>query len=112
MTKILLPGYFLIRQVKTSQKDNKYYFQLVEDPWQSTLDFVFQVKVDSKDRTWFTTQGKGVYCIEPDGDIIPYKGNDSLELRYTYSICEDQRNVMWILRMTESSSLIISRTRQ
>ncbi|MEP6647281.1 MAG: two-component regulator propeller domain-containing protein [Saprospiraceae bacterium] len=69
-------------------------FQLLSDPWQSNLHFVFQVFVDSKDRAWFATDGNGAYCV--DGNkITQFKGNDSIILRTVYSICEDQQGHMW-----------------
>lgn len=74
--------------------ENKMDFQLMSDPWQSNLHFVFQVYVDSKDRTWFATDGNGVYC--DDGvKVKQYKGDDHLQLRTVYSICEDHRGHMW-----------------
>jgi len=79
---------------KDITKEKDIHFQLLSDPWQSNLHFVFQVFVDSKDRAWFATDGNGVYCIDR-GEIIPYKGNDSLTLRTVYSICEDQRGHLW-----------------
>ena len=88
-------GVFSYPGDKDITKDNKYQFQLIDDPWKSNLDFVYQVKVDSKDRTWFATDGNGVYSLEPDGSKSQYEGDSSLDLRIVYSICEDQRNVMW-----------------
>ncbi len=79
---------------KDITKEKDIHFQLLSDPWQSNLHFVYQVFVDSKDRAWFATDGNGVYCIEGE-KIIPYKGNDSLTLKTVYSICEDQRGHLW-----------------
>ncbi len=73
---------------------NNRNFQLLSDPWQSNLHFVFQVYVDSKNRTWFATDGNGVFC--DDGNkIVQYAGNDSLQLRTVYSVCEDHRGHIW-----------------
>src|SRR6185369_4634099 len=59
---------------------NKTAFQLLSDPWQSNLHFVFQVYVDSKNKTWFATDGNGVYC--DDGDkIVQYAGDDQVHLQ-------------------------------
>ena len=74
--------------------DNNVTFNLISDPWQSSLHFVFQVFVDSKDRAWFGTDGNGVYCI--DGDkVVQHKGNDEVPIRTVYSICEDQSGHLW-----------------
>jgi len=69
-------------------------FQLLSDPWQSNLHFVFHVFVDSKNRTWFATDGNGVYCNDVE-KITQIAGNDSVQLRTVYSICEDHRGHMW-----------------
>jgi ligand-binding sensor domain-containing protein len=56
-----------------SKKD----FQLMSDPWQSNLHFVFQVFVDSRDRVWFATDGNGVFC--DDGhQVKQYEGNEEV----------------------------------
>lgn len=69
-------------------------FDLVDGTWQSNLHFVFQVFVDSKNRSWFATDGNGVYSI--DGKTITqHKGNDDLLIRTVYSICEDHNGHMW-----------------
>ncbi|MFZ1676779.1 MAG: two-component regulator propeller domain-containing protein [Saprospiraceae bacterium] len=79
---------------KDITKENDIHFQLLNDPWQSNLHFVYQVFVDSKDRAWFATDGNGVYCV--DGNhVTQYKGYDSIALRKVYSICEDQQEHMW-----------------
>ena len=74
--------------------ERKPVFDLVNDPWQSSLHFVFQIYVDSKDRAWFATDGNGVYCID-EGKVTQYTGNDSLVIRTVYSICEDRAGHMW-----------------
>ena len=74
--------------------DNNIDFNLVSDPWQSNLHFVFQVFVDSKERVWFATDGNGVYSM--DGDkVTQHTGNDSILIRTVYSICEDQLGHLW-----------------
>lgn len=74
--------------------DHNIGFNLVSDPWQSNLHFVFQVFVDSKDRVWFATDGNGVYCLDRD-NVTQHKGNDSIMIRTVYSICEDQLGHLW-----------------
>lgn len=74
--------------------DKAVHFNLVSDPWQSNLHFVFQVFVDSKDRTWFATDGNGVFCIDGD-EVIQHQGNDNILIRTVYAVCEDQRGHLW-----------------
>lgn len=75
-------------------EDDDVTFDIVDDPWQSNLNFVYQVLVDSKDRAWFGTDGKGVYCID-NGNVTQYLGSDSVNLRSVYSICEDKGGHLW-----------------
>ena len=73
---------------------NRSSFSLLSDPWQSNLHFVFQVYVDSKNKTWFATDGNGVFC--DDGNkIIQYTGDEKAPLRTVYSVCEDHRGHLW-----------------
>ncbi|MDQ3015296.1 MAG: histidine kinase [Bacteroidota bacterium] len=74
--------------------DKNIRFPLVDNAWQSSLHFVFQVFVDSKDKAWFATSGNGVYCIQGDS-VRQFSGTDSIPLRTVYSICEDHRGHMW-----------------
>lgn len=75
-------------------KEQKPDFQLLSDPWQSNLHFVFQVFVDSKDRAWFATDGNGIFCI--DGNLVShYSGSDTMVIKTVYSICEDLRGHLW-----------------
>lgn len=74
--------------------DQQLRFQLINDPWNSSLHFVFQVFVDSKDRAWFATDGNGVYCIHGDS-VQHFTGNDSILLNSVYSVCEDHQGHLW-----------------
>jgi ligand-binding sensor domain-containing protein len=79
---------------KNIMLENQPAFSLVSDPWQSNLHFVFQVFVDSKERTWFATDGNGVFYM--DGrEVVQLTGNDSLQIETVYSICEDHRGHLW-----------------
>lgn len=74
--------------------DNVSQFQLVDGAWQSNLHFVFQVFVDSKDRSWFATDGNGIYSI--DGETVTqHTGDGKLLIRSVYSICEDHNGHLW-----------------
>lgn len=74
--------------------DRDPHFELLNDPWQSTLHFVFQIFVDSKDRVWFATDGNGVYALD-GSKVTQHEGVDSISLKTVYSICEDQRGHLW-----------------
>ncbi|HEX5113006.1 MAG TPA: histidine kinase, partial [Saprospiraceae bacterium] len=73
---------------------NKTEFQLLSDPWQSNLHFIYQVFVDSKNRTWFATDGNGVFCNDGN-QIRQYSGNKEFPLHKVYSIAEDHRGHLW-----------------
>jgi ligand-binding sensor domain-containing protein len=79
---------------KNILQENDAHFELLKDPWQSNLHFVFQVFVDSKDRAWFATDGNGVFSIA-DHVVVQHTGNDSLSIKTVYSICEDHRGHLW-----------------
>ncbi len=75
-------------------KESNPEFQLLSDPWQSNLHFVFQVYVDSRDRAWFATDGNGVFSIDGD-QVVQHSGDDSLEIKTVYSVCEDHNGHIW-----------------
>ncbi len=79
---------------KNILSEPKEPFTLLKDPWQSNLHFVFQVYVDSKDRTWFATDGNGAFCVK-GSRVMHFAGTDSLRLRKVYSVCEDHRGHLW-----------------
>lgn len=75
-------------------------FELLSDPWQSNLHFVYQIYVDQKGRTWFATDGKGVFCI--DGvRVSELDSLNGIRLGKVYSICEDERGHMWFNTVEE-----------
>lgn len=69
-------------------------FQLLSEPWQSNMHFVFQVFVDSKGRSWFATDGNGVYCVEGN-KVTQHTGDEGRSLKTVYSICEDHKGHIW-----------------
>ncbi len=79
---------------KNILKEHHPSFELLENPWQSNLHFVYQVFVDSKDRPWFATDGNGVFCL--DGKkVMHHTGGDSINMKKVYSICEDHSGHLW-----------------
>ncbi|MEO5906273.1 MAG: histidine kinase [Saprospiraceae bacterium] len=89
-----LEGVLYYPTEKNILNEKNIEFNLISDPWKSSLHFVFQVFVDSKDRAWFATDGNGVYSIE-GAKVSQHKGTDSIELKTVYSVCEDHRGHLW-----------------
>lgn len=75
-------------------KEGQSGFQLLSEPWQSNLHFVFQVFTDSRDRVWFATDGNGVFVLDKQ-QVTHIAGDDRIKLKTVYSICEDHRGYMW-----------------
>lgn len=89
-----LRGVISYPAAKNILTDADVEFDLVKDPWESSLHFVFQVFVDSRDRAWFATDGYGVYSISGDS-VQHYKGSDSVTLNTVYSVSEGSNGHMW-----------------
>jgi len=56
-------------------------------------DFIYQVFIDSRNRTWFATDGKGVDMLDKSGFHHYAEG---LESRVVYSFAEDSKKDIWI----------------
>ncbi len=56
-------------------------------------DFIYQVFIDSRDRTWFATDGKGVTMQDEKGF---HHYQDGLSSRVVYSIAEDSDKNIWV----------------
>lgn len=56
-------------------------------------DFIYQVFVDSRDRSWFATDGKGVSML--DGNRF-YHYSEGLPSKVVYSIAEDAYGDIWV----------------
>lgn len=57
-------------------------------------NFIYSVFVDSQNKTWFGTDGKGISVLD-NGEIMNYSIADSLPLKVVYSIAEDHRGHLW-----------------
>lgn len=57
-------------------------------------NFIYKVFIDSRGRTWFGTDGKGISVLE-EGEIKNYNRADSLEIKAVYSITEDKKGNIW-----------------
>lgn len=68
-------------------------------------NFIYKVFIDSKERLWFATDGKGISVLE-NGEIKNYqkakhrhKGEneqEEIDLKAVYSITEDQQGHIWL----------------
>ncbi|MCB9283926.1 MAG: histidine kinase [Lewinellaceae bacterium] len=57
-------------------------------------NYIYRVMVDSKGRTWFCTDGKGLSVL--DGETITtYSQADTIPLKAVYSIAEDKMGQIW-----------------
>lgn len=56
-------------------------------------DFIYQVFMDSKGRTWFATDGKGVSMLDQAGF---HQYNEGLSSKVVYSLTEDKDKNIWI----------------
>jgi ligand-binding sensor domain-containing protein len=56
-------------------------------------DFIYQVFVDSQDRVWFATDGKGISMLDKDGFHHFEKG---LATKVVYGFAEDQKKNIWV----------------
>lgn len=56
-------------------------------------DFIYQVFVDSRGRTWFATDGKGVTMLDADGF---HHYDQGLASKVVYSFAEDVSGDMWL----------------
>lgn len=57
-------------------------------------NFIYKVFIDSKERTWFCTDGKGISVWE-NGGITNYSEANGEPLQAVYSITEDHRGHIW-----------------
>ncbi len=72
-------------------------------------NFVYDVFIDSRGRTWFGTDGMGVGMRDTSGRLTTWRAvrtpaGDTLPLRTVYSIAEDRQGRMWF--STSRSGLV------
>ena len=58
-------------------------------------DFIYKTFVDSKNRTWFGTDGKGISILE-NGKITNYEIANEIPLKAVYNITEDHQGHIWL----------------
>lgn len=57
-------------------------------------NYTYSVFIDSQDRVWFATDGKGITVLE-NGQFTNYGSNDGLGSEVIYSIQEDELGQLW-----------------
>jgi len=62
-------------------------------------NYIYSVLVDSKNRVWFGTDGKGISLLEK-GKFISYSEKDGLKSKVVYSITEDMDGNIWFSTST------------
>ncbi|MBI1223639.1 MAG: hypothetical protein GC192_00250 [Bacteroidetes bacterium] len=75
-----------------------------------STDFIYKVLIDSKNRTWFATDGQGISCLE-NGKISNYSTleNENKQvkkspyegLKAVYSMTEDHEGNLWLSTATD-----------
>lgn len=58
-------------------------------------NFIYKTFVDSKNRTWFGTDGKGISVLE-NGKILNYQEANGVPLKAVYNITEDHQGHIWL----------------
>lgn len=58
-------------------------------------DFIYKTFVDSKNRTWFGTDGKGISILENE-KITNYDQANGIPLKAVYNITEDHKGNIWL----------------
>jgi ligand-binding sensor domain-containing protein len=72
---------------------DKYLFRNYGSTDGLSSDFIYQVFVDSRERTWFATDGKGVTMLDDDGFHHYERGLGS---KVVYSFAEDTNEDIWV----------------
>jgi ligand-binding sensor domain-containing protein len=73
--------------------DGQYHFQNYGSDDGLSSDFIYQVFIDSRNRTWFATDGKGVTMLDEKGF---HHFSEGLESRVVYSVTEDVQKNIWV----------------
>jgi len=57
-------------------------------------NYIYSIFVDSKNRTWFATDGKGI-AVYDNGQITNYTQKNGLQSEVIYQVTEDQKGNLW-----------------
>ena len=76
-----------------TRKDGEYVVRNYSSQDGLSSDFIYQVFVDSRGRTWFGTDGKGVSMMDETGF---HHFTEGLRSKVVYTIAEDQDKNIWV----------------
>ncbi|MEZ5046541.1 MAG: histidine kinase [Chitinophagaceae bacterium] len=70
--------------------DNDIKFVSIEDKYNIKRSYVYQIKMDTKNRVWLATEGKGLMLIE-NNQLRSFNPNQFIKSKSFYSIDEDNQ---------------------
>lgn len=73
--------------------NNEYIIKNYSTAEGLSSDFIYQVLIDSRKRTWFATDGKGVSMLDENGF---HRYDEGLPSKVVYSIAEDAFGDIWV----------------
>jgi len=81
-------------------------FRLIPEPVLSFIDHErYYIYVDSREMTWISTYGNGLFAIKEDGQITHYTAeNSELRTKYLLFVTEDKTGNIWI--GTENAGIV------
>lgn len=74
--------------------NNPYYLEDFKEVNKIGTNYIYNIFIDSKNRVWFATDGRGITMYE-NGKLKVYNKSNGLKSLVFYSICEDKNGNMW-----------------
>ncbi|MEJ8757161.1 two-component regulator propeller domain-containing protein [Pontibacter sp. H259] len=59
------------------------------------INYIYQAFIDSKNRVWFATDGKGLTMLQ-NGKFTNFSAKHGLESKTVYSVTEDKAGAIWV----------------
>ncbi|HMJ46233.1 MAG TPA: histidine kinase, partial [Ferruginibacter sp.] len=85
----------LITELGNENKDIRKSIRLTfYDNFETGTNYIYSIFRDSKGRTWFATDGKGLTMLEK-GMFSYYNGTGKISDDHVYSITEDKKGFIW-----------------
>ncbi len=88
-----LGGVFEVELESVAELEDLNFLNYTDEDGLGT-DFIYKVFVDSKNRTWFGTDGKGI-CLLEEGTIKNFSKWKDTKLKAVYNITEDLQGHIW-----------------
>lgn len=73
---------------------NPYYIEDFKEINKIGTNYIYNIFIDSKNRVWFATDGRGITMFE-NGKLKVFNKSNGLKSLVFYSICEDKKGNMW-----------------